>query len=175
MEEWIGKYWHRLISGMAGTEYRDAAVTLEEMRDSAGILFRALGGDGGLQVSAASATAHSARRPWLQRLAHSQERVELAWRDNARLYLPASVGLFPQRSLNRDLYLWLAALAAADQGDSALPWFAHNQRLIVDLLQNHPGLRSRYRRLAAAQLALRPGRRYWIGTQLPFFTSIMRK
>jgi len=71
MEESVGKLWHRLVTGAAERRYPEAAVRLEEMRGRVGILFRALGGDGGLKVETAMATEHGARRGFLQKLAGS--------------------------------------------------------------------------------------------------------
>lgn len=81
--------------------------------------------------------------------------MELPWRDEQALRLPAQLAVFPQRELNRELYLWLSALAAESKltrGD----WFAQNQWLSYRVLQRYPGLLPRYRRLVEAQLALRP-------------------
>lgn len=155
MEEYVGQLWHRLITRAATVGYPNARVTLEEVSKTVGILFRALGGDSGLQVEAASATAYHARRNWLQRLAGSSQPVELAWRDSETLRLPATIDLFPAKSLNRDLYLWLAALAAGEI-DLTQPWFVRNQQLTVETLQRFPGLQNRYQRLIDTYLTLRP-------------------
>lgn len=112
MEEHVGQIWHSLISRLARTEYPQTAVSLEQVRRSVGMLFRALGGDGGLRVEAVTATDYQARRGWLQRIAGSHRQVELAWRDAETLRLPERLAIFPESSLNRDLYLWLAALAS---------------------------------------------------------------
>jgi len=53
MEEWVGAFWHRLVTRAARREYPDAAVSLEEMRQPAAVMFRALGGEVGLRVKAA--------------------------------------------------------------------------------------------------------------------------
>ena len=44
MEEFVGKIWHKWVTGAAGGDYPDAAVTLKEVEKTAGILFRAFGG-----------------------------------------------------------------------------------------------------------------------------------
>jgi nitric oxide reductase NorD protein len=155
MEEYVGQLWDRFITRAARREYPHAAVTLAEVERAAGVLFRALGGDGGLRLATASATAHGARRRWRERLAGSGERAEFAWRDERALYLPAHIAVFAERTLNRDLYLWLAALAAVDAGTEQ-DWFTRSQRSVRQLLDRYPGMRARYRRLVAAQLALRP-------------------
>jgi nitric oxide reductase NorD protein len=158
MEEFVGKLWHKLITRAADRDHLAAAVTLEQMRTTAGVMFRALGGDGGLRVEAATATEHGARRRWLQRIAGSGSSAELAWRDGETLRLPAQIALFADRRLNRDLYLWLAALAATadDERNLPRPWLARNQVLTLRVLNRFPGLKARYARLCAAQLALRP-------------------
>jgi nitric oxide reductase NorD protein len=158
MEEFVGKLWHKLISRAADQSHGDAAVTLDEMRTTVGVMFRALGGDGGLRVETAQATEHGARRRWLQRVAGSGSSVELAWRDGETLRLPARIAVFAKRGLNRDLYLWLAALAATadDERNLPRPWLARNQVLTRRVLKRYPGLQKRYERLCTAQLGLRP-------------------
>ncbi len=155
MEEEVGQFWHRFISRTARVGHAEAGVALEDVAHPVGVLFRALGGDGGLRVEATNPTEHGARRRWLQRVAGTGHQVELAWRDERALRLPSRIDVFPDPALNRDLYLWLAALAA-QRADTALPWLVRNQRLTVEALRHYPGLAPRYRRLAEAQLALRP-------------------
>jgi nitric oxide reductase NorD protein len=155
MEERVGLLWHRLITRAARTEFPEARVELTEVQKALGVTFRAMGGDPGLRIEAASPQAHHARRGWLQRIAGSQRRVELGSRDEEALRLPGRIEAFPERRLNRDLYIWLAVLAARDFGVRG-PWFHHNQRLSREVLARYPGLLPRYRRLVAAQLALRP-------------------
>ena len=153
MEEHVGKIWHRLITRTAATDY--PKVELTEVSKTVGVLFRALGGDGGLRIESTSATAHQARRNWLQRIAGTHKQVELCWRDGEALRLPAHIDFFPEKALNRDLYLWLAALAAGEI-DYNLNWFQSNQQLTQQTLHNFPGLQSRYQRLVEAVLELRP-------------------
>ncbi|MEW8070174.1 MAG: VWA domain-containing protein [Candidatus Thiodiazotropha sp.] len=155
MEEKIGELWHRLITRLAQDRYPEQAVHLTDLNHTLGILFRAFGGDGGLRVEAAGATEHNARRGVLQRIAGSATKIELAWRDQHALRLPELIDLFPQRSLNRDLYFWLAALAACDQGERQ-PWLVKNQQLTKLALQRYPGMLVRYRRLQEAHLIQRP-------------------
>ena len=156
MEEHVGLLWDRLITRAATRRYPAAAVTLQQVGKTVAILFRALGGDGGLRVEAATATAHGARRSWLQRLAGSNVDVELCWRDEQALRLPASLDCFPQAELNRDLYLWLAALAAQGATASSSDWFLHSQQMTRKVLHDYPGIRARYQRLLAAHLLQRP-------------------
>jgi nitric oxide reductase NorD protein len=155
VEEQVGELWHRLVTRLASTRHAEAAVRLPEVATTVGVLFRALGGDGGLQVEAGDATATTVRRGWLQRIAGVGGSVELAWRDDRSLRLPAVIDWFADRALNRDLYVWLAALAVSDAGVSG-DWFSHNQWLTARTLARFAGLRPRYARLVAAHLDQRP-------------------
>lgn len=155
MEESVGKIWDRVIRRAARDHFPQASITLEEMLKPVAVLFRALGGDGGLRVEAATAKHYGTRRNWLQRLAGTGARLELPFRNEQALRLPSSLAVFPEQELNRELYLWLAALAS----QATVPdnnWFAHNQWLTCRVLQYYPGLKPRYQRLLQAQLALRP-------------------
>ncbi|UCV04803.1 nitric oxide reductase activation protein NorD [Dechloromonas denitrificans] len=154
MEEFVGKVWHNWVTRTAAGHYPEAAVKLAEVEKTVGILFRAFGGDPGLKVAAATAETHGARRRWLQRLAGTGEKQALARRDAETLRLPPEITAFPDKTLNRDLYLWLAALAASDVAPEQ-PWFIRNQRASQAALSNYPGLAARYSRLVAAHLAAR--------------------
>ena len=154
MEEKVGELWHRMITRAANIRYPDAAVHLEEIEVTIGIMFRALGGDGGLEVSVANATEHGARRGLLQRIAGSNRRIELAWRDEQSLRLPASIDCFPEKSLNHYLYTWLAALAVGDHQEEEA-WLGKNQRLTLKTLHDYPGIARRYKLLVDAHLAER--------------------
>jgi nitric oxide reductase NorD protein len=156
MEEQVGQLWDRLITRAASRRYPEAAVRLADISQTAGILFRALGGDGGLRVEAANATGHGARRSWLQRIAGSNRTVELSWRDDLALRLPAVIDYFGEASLNRDLYLWLAALASQDMLMAVPDWFVRSQAQTRLVLERYPGMRSRYRRLVESHLVQRP-------------------
>jgi nitric oxide reductase NorD protein len=155
MEEKVGELWHRLITRIADTHYPEAAVSLKQVSTTVGVMFRALGGDGGLEVEATNATEYGARRGILQRIAGSNRQIELAWRDDQALRLPEKIDIFPERELNRDLYIWLAALAVGDHQEQE-PWFSKNQRLASQTLEQYPGIRKRYQRLAEAHLQQRP-------------------
>ena len=178
MEETVGLLWHRLITRAAGGHFPKAAVKLKEIEKVAGVFFRALGGDPGLRVAAATADGHGARRSLLQRIAGADERISRGRMDISTLRLPPEIDALPERSLNRDLYLWLAALAAGHAGadrerDAAadatlvpLPEGAfdvpatrelrENQRATLRALQRWPGIEVRYRRLVDAVITQRP-------------------
>jgi len=155
MEEWVGQLWHKLVTRAARREYPEAAVSLEEIRQPAAVMFRALGGEGGLRVEAATETEHGARRNFMNRIAGTGKQIELAWRDEETLRLPAQIACFEERELNRQLYLWLAALAA-NSGQYQGDWLQQNVATTADVLQRYPGLARRYRVLVAAHLNQRP-------------------
>ena len=154
MEEYVGELWDRLITGAAEKRHAAVTVKLDDVAKSAAIFFRALGGDPGLGISAAPAVRHGARRRLLQRVAGSGEKVELSWRDGEVLRLPSQIDLFAEQALNRDLYFWLVALAAA-ASDNSQPWIIRNQLATQVTLARFPGLQSRYDRLVEAVIALR--------------------
>lgn len=154
MEEWVGSLWDRFISRAALREFPHAAVELAAVEKMLGVVFRGMGGDAGLRVSPALVEQHGARRSWLERIAGSGERTAHAGMDGATLRLPARIALFDDAALNRDLYVWLAALAAHDVPSSEA-WIVRNQRAAVVALAHFPGLQARYERLCAATLALR--------------------
>ncbi|SHF72471.1 nitric oxide reductase NorD protein [Microbulbifer donghaiensis] len=155
LEEWIGNRWHQFITRRADRGFPAAAVALETEKKTIGVLFRALGGEPGVRVEAASAQEVFIRRSWLQRLAGSAQSAVIAWQDGDALYLPPVLQVFPQQSLNRDLYLWLAILAARSPRQYH-NWALDNQRLVTEALAQFPALRPRYRRLVEALLPLRP-------------------
>ncbi|WP_126444327.1 nitric oxide reductase activation protein NorD [Sulfuricystis multivorans] len=158
MEEWIGGLWDRWITQTARRDHPDAAVELKDIEKALGVIFRALGGDPGLRIAAAADQAHGARRRLLQRIAGIGQRVAHAALDHETLVLPPRLAVLPTPSLNRDLYVWLAALAAS--AGPALErfsqeWIVCNQFATWVTLQRYPGLESRYRRLVEAVVAER--------------------
>lgn len=154
LEEIVGARWHRFITKRANTQYPEAIVYLNEMRHTAGIFFRALGGEGGLRVENATDSKVHARRSLLQRIAGTGGKTQYAWRDEETLRLPESIALFPSTQLNRDLYLWLTAISviSAERGD----WITRNQHRTDKTLAIWPGLTSRYQNLVTAHLQQRP-------------------
>lgn len=159
MEEWVGQLWHKWITRAAGGQHPAAAVSLASMEKRLAVFFRALGGDPGRRLGPATEERHGARRAWLARLAGSGERLPLARRDPATLRLPAQIDVFPEATLNRDLYYWLAALAAGFErlpaAADAAGIFRHNQVAAAQALADWTGLREPYRRLVEATLAAR--------------------
>ncbi|MCB1639746.1 MAG: hypothetical protein KDI15_12960, partial [Thiothrix sp.] len=163
MEEWVGKIWDRVITRSARREYPQARVRLEEMNRTLGLLLRALSGEGGLQVRAATDIGNTASRTLLQRVAGTGLKTQAAWRETEALCLPDSIAVFPQRVLNRDLYLWLTALGSLEPessgGEAGEPGAAALSGQIQRMLQRYPALEPRYRRLQAAWQALYPEQR----------------
>lgn len=155
MEERVGILWHRLINRLATRHFPAAAVELSSVSRDTALLFRALGGDHGVAVQAGAQTLHGAKRSLLERMAGSERKVDLAWVDRQALRLPPVVDVFPETSLNRDLYFWLAALCAVDP-QPELPWLVRNQVATLAITQRFPGLAACYGRLAEAEIARRP-------------------
>ncbi|MBK7530376.1 VWA domain-containing protein [Piscinibacter sp.] len=154
MEEWIGERWHRLITRAADRSFGERAVTLESMQRAAAMLFHAVGGAPGVRVVPAGQARIGGPRGWLQKLAGSGLRAATTKLDADTLALPPVIAVFDDAALNRDLYLWLAALAAAHEPQA--DWIAANVAASERVLQRCPGLRPRWQRLLAAHLAQRP-------------------
>ena len=156
MEEWVGQWWHRLVTSAASREHDEAAMTLAEMQRAIGLMFRAAGGAQAVRVAPAQAEAAGGPRGWLQRLAGSGDRACTASVEPELLALPPRIAVFEQRELNRDLYLWLAALTAHLAPDEGEGWIAANVKATHRALAQFPGLVQRHRALVQAQLAQRP-------------------
>lgn len=154
LEEWVGSVWHRFITRHASPDFAEARVELDSMRRPLALLFRALGGASGVALEAASARELMLRRNLLQQVAGTCKQLPVAWCDANNLRLPSSLAVYPEAALNRELYRWLALLAA--QAGQMRHWARDNQRWTQQLLASYPALRPRYQRLVEAHLQLRP-------------------
>ncbi|MDD1017097.1 nitric oxide reductase activation protein NorD [Pseudomonas rubra] len=154
LEEWVGSLWHRFITRRASVDFPEAQVELAPRQQRLALLFRAMGGAGGMGVEAASERDLLLRRSLLQQIAGTCKQAPLAWCDAHNLRLPAHLAVFPDAALNEELYRWLTLLAA--QAGPMRHWGRDNQRWTQALLQRFPGLTGRYQRLVEAHLQLRP-------------------
>ena len=112
MEEWIGQWWHRAITHLAEPQRTHVQVALKDMQRSISLLYRAGGGDAAVRVTPVAASRHGGPRHWLQKVAGSGLRSAMPELDAQTLALPPVISVFDSVELNRDLYLWLAALAS---------------------------------------------------------------
>ncbi|MEO9530839.1 MAG: VWA domain-containing protein [Roseibium sp.] len=120
-EETVGNLWHDWASHMAAPEgYEACAVSLDSVRVSLAVLFRALGGAGGAGVGAAAATPSRHRRGVARTIGDTRQLEHIAGFDGERLRLPPVMDVFPAPDLNRAAYLWLAAMAGCSAGLSDL-------------------------------------------------------
>lgn len=167
-EEQVGALWHRLVGDRASyADHAEAAVTLAEVRPMLGVFFHALGGPRHVEVTAHSAAESAHRLSWKQRLGMSAERLVPAALSETALKLPDRLAVFPDRALNRDLYLWLAAFLAraeapapeADPLRADLAAITGAWVTTQAVLAAFPGLRPRHAALAEALLAARPARK----------------
>ena len=129
MEEKVGSWWDSLIKKAAYRGYPQAAVRLDTMEKVAPVFFRAMGGNPALGLRSTVGTEHQGRRSLLERIAGTNDRVELAWADDKSLFLPEQIDLFPDKSLNRKLYFWLLALSAEyvpELSDAKMDWLRTN-------------------------------------------------
>ncbi|WP_022963840.1 nitric oxide reductase activation protein NorD [Halopseudomonas pelagia] len=156
MEEFVGMRWHNLINRLARTSYPEAQVRLEDEGPRLAMVFRALGGDPGLVIKAATERALKPPRHWLEKIAGTGRQYALAWRDEDSVRLPPVIQAYPERELNRDLYLWLIALASQASTPEPDQWLQWNQQQVLLTLQRFPGLGPLYQRLAWGLVAVRP-------------------
>lgn len=168
LEETVGRAWHRMVGGTASYPvYDDHAVTLSEVRGRLAVMFRALGGETGVQIASASARRTGHRLGWRQRIGLGDERLEQPGRDAATIFLPDRIAIFPDRALNATLYRWLAAwfaaapieaIAEADPLRRDLSMLRRASETAVWVLTQFPGLVADYAQLAAATAKARPRR-----------------
>ncbi|MET4196333.1 VWA domain-containing protein [Bradyrhizobium sp. LA6.12] len=168
LEETVGRAWHRLVGGTASyPAYAEYAVSLAEVRSRIAIMFRALGGETGVQIASASARRTGHRLGWRQRIGLGDERLAQPGRDAATILLPDNIAIFADRGLNAALYRWLAAwfafapvevIAEADPLRRDLLTLRRASEIAVLVLTECPGLAEDYARLAAATAMARPHR-----------------
>ncbi len=158
MEEKVGSWWDSLIKKAAYRGYPQAAVRLDTMEKVAPVFFRAMGGNPALGLRSTVGTEHQGKRSLLERIAGTNDRVELAWADDKSLFLPEQIDLFPDKGLNRKLYFWLLALSAEyvpELSDAKMDWLRTNQEATQRCLTAMPGLAQVYQELVAAYIPLR--------------------
>ena len=164
-EETIGNLWHDMAYGMgADATFPDAAVAFAEVRPSLAVLFRALGGNAGVEMGEAAATLVMHRRDLRRKLGAEREKEYVPSFDGGRLRLPPVMQAFPERRLNRAAYSWLVALAAfADvptaSGNSRAADCANiraNATAADRAFAACPGLRAPYKSLCEIALGTRP-------------------
>lgn len=168
LEETVGRAWHRVVGGAASYPvHADHAVSLAEIRPRIAVMFRALGGEAGVQIASASARRTGHRLGWRQRIGLGDERLEQPGRDAATIVLPDSLAIFADRELNAALYRWLAAwfafapvdtIGEADPLRRDLLLLRRVSEIAVLVLTECPGLAGDYARLAAAMAMARPRR-----------------
>lgn len=168
LEETVGRAWHRLLgSGGSYPVYLGCAATLNEVRSQIAVMFRAFGGEPGVQIANASARNSAHRLRWRQRMALGEERLQQPGRDHATVFLPDQIALFEDHELNVALYRWLAAWFAMQPVEPIEAPDALTRDVVTlrraragteAVLREFPGLAGSYGRLAQAVAAARPQR-----------------
>lgn len=166
-EETVGNLWHDMASRIgAEVTYPEAAVALSSVRQSLAVLFRAMGGAAGVELSEAAPTLARHRRPLRRRLGAERDREWVASFDGERLCLPPFFAAFPDAGLNRAAYFWLTAMAAksapdlTDLPDAGPGWdcaqIRANAAASDAVYAACPGLRAHHAAMADLCLAARP-------------------
>lgn len=165
-EEVVGEAWHDAVRAWgAEPNHEDARVAYADVATSAGLLYRAAGGPPGTEILPSASTVSKSRVTGRRKLAHDVTHVTRASMNGQTLALPASIALFPDATLNRSLYLWMATLAAYVETPFEPPAGALAADLAMlravilgerRLLSALPGFASVRARLGAALLESRP-------------------
>ncbi|AWC23209.1 Nitric oxide reductase activation protein [Aminobacter sp. MSH1] len=165
LEETVGRAWHRLIGHVqTWPRHPEHAVHLAAMQPVLAVCFRGFGGECAVQIAAVRGRTSGHRLGWRQRMGLGEEKLAQPARDGSSLMLPAVSDLFPDKGLNRDLYVWLSAYMALMPLDPIvetdpllrdLEALRRAEATVASVTEIFPGLGRRYRRLAAATLAAR--------------------
>lgn len=168
LEETVGRAWHRLVGSTASyPRYPAQAVELADVRSRIAVMFRALGGEAGVEIAGSKARTSGHRLGWRQRIGLGDETLDHPGRDGATVFLPERMDVFADRELNESLYRWLAAWfavqpMAAIVDDDPLRQDLFVLRRVCDtsarIVAQFPGLSSQYARLSAAMANARPQR-----------------
>lgn len=165
LEETVGRAWHRLVGDTRSwPRHAEHAVNLADIKSQLAVCFRAFGGEPTLQIQKSRRQISSHRLRFRQVVGLGEERSDHPSWDGSAIHLPASIDIFDDERLNRDLYFWLAAYIAmaaipsCKVTDAMLSDIARietgreNAARVVDIF---PGMYPRYLRLSEAILACR--------------------
>lgn len=165
LEETVGKFWHRLVGTTSSMpRYPDDAVSYEDVKPFLATCFRGFGGDAAAQMGPAYSRTAKHRLRLRQLIGLGEETAASASRDYGAVLLPPLVDIFPDRSLNRDVYVWLAAYMATmpfgeiethDPLTADVLALDAAKRTVAETLRRFPGLSARYRALCRAMLEQR--------------------
>ncbi|WP_108485489.1 nitric oxide reductase activation protein NorD [Oceaniglobus ichthyenteri] len=167
-EEAVGNVWHDMAVRIgAATSFPDQGATLAGLRPSLTMLFRALGGTPGVEMTEAAAVVATHRRPSLRKMVTERDKLFLPGFDGERLRLPPVIDAFPTHDLNRQAYFWLTAAAALsgpalrDAGTMTgaardIAMIRANTELAARIIAHCPGLRAPFGTMAAHIIATRP-------------------
>ena len=153
MEEMVGRWWHQAVTRLAQRGHPESVIHLKDVQKSIGILFRAAGGSAALRLAPASEQRSGGARSWLQKVAGTGSRADTARLEPDVLALPASLAVFEEPRLNRDLYLWLAIQSAFFEHTGN--WVLDNCQASRQGLHYFAGFAPRYQQLLSVHLALR--------------------
>ena len=156
MEEWVGEKWHNFIIRKSTLSYPQSQVKLSGFKSQLGVFFRALGGDKSYKIESSVALKNYGYKKFLQKIAGSNKRIELPHFGSEQFFLPSVISCFNNESLNKDLYIWLTALASfGKEKTNKETWIIRNQKLSQEVLNQWPGLEKKYNKLVAEHLKQR--------------------
>lgn len=122
-EETVGNVWHDLACRLNSDGIdADVAVSLDSVRTSLAMHFRALGGAANVDIGEAPVLRAAHKRSLRRRITLGAESAARPSYDSERLRLPAVISCFGSPELNKAAYLWLGTTAALAEFElEALP------------------------------------------------------
>ncbi|MEH6631908.1 MAG: VWA domain-containing protein [Halopseudomonas aestusnigri] len=171
VEEFVGRKWHTLISGADSyASFEDQVVSLEDVRASLSVFFRALGGENAVEIAATGQEKSEHRLSFRQKLGMDIEKLQRSTLDGRTLMLPEKISIFPTSALNRDLFFWLAAFFTQNIEDEGrelsdplhydLAFIRRSNQKSEAVISRLPGLKKINTELSSYLRSLRPVRDY---------------
>lgn len=170
LEEQTGRLWHRMVGKTASYQhYPEAVVSLNDVRVALGVFFRGLGGSPGVGIIAGTPQSSKHHLTFRQQLGLMQESLPRIECNAERMLLPETLSYFPDSSMNRQHYFWLAAFFATAHDSNCPLQLEYTDPLQADLAflhqiywisvntcERYPGLALSYRSLGSAIWKQRP-------------------
>lgn len=169
VEEFIGHRWDKLIAGANSyPSFPECGISLEEIRPALAVFFRGLGGEHAVELAAGKTGTSQHRLTFRQKLGMEREKTIKPTLDGQTLILPQIISIFPETSLNRALYYWLAAFFTM-QNKETIPqstdpllydlfFLRHSYQVQIQLLNDLPGIQPIWQTLSKNIVSMRPTR-----------------
>ena len=109
-EESIGKVWDRFLHKKVTKSHTQHSVALVDISSSLILFYHLLGGEKGKSLQATDKRTIDTKRTMLEKISFMGKEFYLPWQDEKSLYLPPTLGYFPDKKSNELHYYWLVAM-----------------------------------------------------------------